>query len=134
MLGYISPITNYIEQFLDRPIFINQYTKLFFCSNNPFFYCNPPKNISDKFTLLESFEGFYHQVWSQWLIKLFNVNYERKHKLIVDLWMLIIDASNFTLYSISFILESLLIPKFFLIEQGIVLNSFIFVWFVVVWW
>ena len=69
MLGYLSPITNCTE-FLDRPIFINLYTKLVFCSNNPFFfYCNPPNNISDKFTLLESFEGFYNQVWSQWLIK-----------------------------------------------------------------
>ena len=63
MLSYLSPITNYTE-FLDRPIFINLYTKLVFCSNNPFFYYNPPNNISDKFTLLESFEGFYNQVWS----------------------------------------------------------------------
>ena len=91
-------------------------TRLF--SNNPFFYSNPPKNISNKFISLESFEGFYNQVWSQWLIKLFNVNYERKHKLIVDLWMLIIDASNFTLYSISFILESLLLfAKHFLYQN-----------------
>ena len=118
MLGYISPITNCIEQFLDRPIFINQYTKPVFCSNNPFFYCNAPKNILDKFTLLESFEGFCNQVWSQWLIKLFNVNYERKHKLMMDLWMLIMDASNFTLYSISFILESLLLfAKYFLYQN-----------------
>ena len=33
-------------------------------------------------------------------------NHERKHKLIVDLWMLIMNTSNFTLYSISFTLES----------------------------
>ena len=69
MLGYIFPITNYIEEFLDELIFINQYTKLDFRSNNPLFYCNPPKSISDKFTLLESFEGFYNQIWSQWLIE-----------------------------------------------------------------
>ena len=37
MLVYISPITNYIKEFLDQPIFINQYTKLVFCSNNLFF-------------------------------------------------------------------------------------------------
>ena len=43
MLGYVSPITNYIEEFLDRPIFINQYTKLVFCSNNPFFIATHPK-------------------------------------------------------------------------------------------
>ena len=62
MLGYILPITNYIEEFLDELIFINQYTKLDFRSNNPLFYSNPPKSISDKFTLLESFEGFYNQI------------------------------------------------------------------------
>ena len=44
MLGYISQITNYIEEFLDRPIFINQYTKLIFCSNNPFFIVTHPKS------------------------------------------------------------------------------------------
>ena len=43
MLGYISPITNYIEEFLDLPIFINQYTELVFCSNNPFFIVTHPK-------------------------------------------------------------------------------------------
>ena len=43
MLGYISPITDYIEEFPDRPIFINQYTKPVFCSNNPFFIVIHPK-------------------------------------------------------------------------------------------
>ena len=43
MLGFISPITNYIEEFLDRPIFINQDTKLVFCSNNPFFIVTYPE-------------------------------------------------------------------------------------------
>ena len=43
MLGYISPITNYMEEFLDRPIFIKQYTKLAFCSNKPFFIVIHPK-------------------------------------------------------------------------------------------
>ena len=57
MLGYISPITIYIEEFLDRSAFLNQHTKLVFCSNNAF-YCDPPKNISDKFTSLESFADF----------------------------------------------------------------------------
>ena len=33
----------------------------------------------------------------------------KKHKLIMDLWMLIMDTSNFTLYSVSFILESSLL-------------------------
>ena len=44
-----------------------------------------------------------------------NVSYERNHKLIMDLWMFIMDASNFTLYNILFILESsLLFAKHFL--------------------
>ena len=48
--------------------------------------------------------------------------------------MLIMDASYFTLYSTSVILESLLLfaKQLFLNEQGIVFNSFIFVWFEVV--
>ena len=66
MLGYISPVITYIGDFLDQTIFINQHTKLVFCSNNPFFIV---KDISDKFTLLESFEGFYNQVWPLWLFK-----------------------------------------------------------------
>ena len=43
MLDYISPITNDIEESLDRLIFINQYTKLVFCSNNTFFIVTHPK-------------------------------------------------------------------------------------------
>ena len=37
---------------------------------NPFFfYGHPRKDISDKFTLLESFEDFYNQVWPQQFFK-----------------------------------------------------------------
>ena len=43
MLDNISPITIDIEEFLDRPILINQYTKLAFCSNNPVFIVTDPK-------------------------------------------------------------------------------------------
>ena len=47
-----------------------------------------------------------------------NVSYERNHKLIMDLWMFIMDASNFTLYNILFILElSLLFAKHFLYQH-----------------
>ena len=47
-----------------------------------------------------------------------NVNNERKHKLIMDLWMLIMNTYNFTLYTISFILESLLLfAKHFLYQN-----------------
>ena len=37
ILGYISQITTCIEQFVNRPIFLNQHSKLVFGSNNPFF-------------------------------------------------------------------------------------------------
>ena len=55
--GYISPNNNYptpksIEEVLDQPIFLNSQTKLDFSSDNPYFYCLPPRNISDKFTLI----------------------------------------------------------------------------------
>ena len=40
----------HIEEFFDRPIFLNPHTKLDFCSNNPL--CVPPKSIQDKFTLI----------------------------------------------------------------------------------
>ena len=42
MLDNISPITIDIEEFLDRPIFINQYTKLAFCFNKPVFIVTEP--------------------------------------------------------------------------------------------
>ena len=45
MLDYISPISNGIEEFLDRPTFINQYTKLAFCSNNSFSLITQPMTI-----------------------------------------------------------------------------------------
>ena len=47
-----------------------------------------------------------------------NVNNERKHKLIMDLWMLIMNTYNFTLYTISFILESLLLFAKHLLYQN----------------
>ena len=36
MLGYISPIKNYIEELFDQAIFISQYIKLGFGSFDPF--------------------------------------------------------------------------------------------------
>ena len=41
-----------IEEILDQPIFLNSHTKLDFSSNKPYFYCFPPTNISDKFTII----------------------------------------------------------------------------------
>ena len=41
-----------IEEILDQPMFLNPHTKLDFSSDNPYFYCIPPRNISDKFTII----------------------------------------------------------------------------------
>ena len=47
-----SPIPASTEEILDQPIFLNQYTKLEFCSDNPHFYCIPPRNLSGKFIII----------------------------------------------------------------------------------
>ena len=41
-----------IEELLDQPIFSNPHTKLDFTSDNPYFYCIRPGNISNKFTII----------------------------------------------------------------------------------
>ena len=46
------PIPKSIEEILDHPLFLNPHTKLDFNSDNPYFYCIPLKNISDKFTII----------------------------------------------------------------------------------
>ena len=46
------PTPTSIEEILDQPLFLNPHTKLDFNSDNPYFYCIPPKNISDKFTTI----------------------------------------------------------------------------------
>ena len=58
MLGYISSITTSItvasiEEIFDLPIFFNPHTKLDFSSDNQYFYCIRPRNISDKFTIIK---------------------------------------------------------------------------------
>ena len=137
MLDYISSITNYVEEFLDRPIFINQYPKLDFCSNN-LFSLQPTQKYLRQIYLTEELWRFLQpgliSMTYEKKLGLSNVNHERKHKLIMDLWVLIMNSFNFTLYSISFLLESSLlfallfvcktffIAKLFLIEQGIVFN------------
>ena len=44
------PTFTSVEEILDQPIFLNPHTKLQVSSGNPYFYCIPPRNISDKFT------------------------------------------------------------------------------------
>ena len=41
-----------VGQILDQPIFLDPHTKLDFSSDNPYFYCIPPRNMWDKFTIV----------------------------------------------------------------------------------
>ena len=40
------------EKIRDQPIFWNSHTKLDFSSDNPYIYCIPSRNISDKFIII----------------------------------------------------------------------------------
>ena len=53
VLGYISPIPNYIEEFLDPLIFINQYPKRVFCSNNTYFILTHLKYLREIYLIRE---------------------------------------------------------------------------------
>ena len=46
------PSPTSIEEILDQPLFLNPHTKLRYNSDNPYFYCLPPQNISDKFSTI----------------------------------------------------------------------------------
>ena len=46
------PSSTHIEEILDQPVFQTPFSKLYFYSNNPYFYCIPPKNITDNFTII----------------------------------------------------------------------------------
>ena len=46
------PPPTFIEEILDQPLFLNPHTKLHFHSDNPYFYCLPLQNISNKFTII----------------------------------------------------------------------------------
>ena len=48
------PTPKSIEEIIDQPLCLNPRTKLDFNSDNPYFYCIPPKNISDKFTIIRN--------------------------------------------------------------------------------
>ena len=43
----------YIEEILDQPIILNPNTKLDFSSVNPYFYCMPPRNNSEKIIIIK---------------------------------------------------------------------------------
>ena len=69
------------------------------------------KSRYQTFLVLSNFTEFLYLVSNilPRIVGLSNVDHERKHKLIIDIWMLNMNTFNFTLYSISFILESSLL-------------------------
>ena len=46
------PTPTSVEEVLDKLIFLNPRIKLDFSFDNPYFYCIPPRNISDKITII----------------------------------------------------------------------------------
>ena len=90
MLDYISTITTSTEEILDHPIFLNPHTKLDFSSDNSYFYRIPPRNISDKFTIIKDLCGFLQpglisSTTFDKEIGFLTANYERIYKIIKDL-------------------------------------------------
>ena len=43
-----------VKEIFDQPLFLNPHTKIDFTSDNPYFYCISPKNVSDKFTTIRN--------------------------------------------------------------------------------
>ena len=46
------PTPKSIDEIIDQPLFLNPHTQLDFNSDNAYFYCISPNNISDKFTII----------------------------------------------------------------------------------
>ena len=57
------PTPTSIEEILDQPLFLNPHTKLDFTSDNPFFCRIPPKNISDKLSIIRDICRFLQPVF-----------------------------------------------------------------------
>ena len=84
------PIAPSIEEILDHPIFLNPHTKLEFSSDKAYFYCIPPRNISDKFTIIKDLcrflqPGLISSTTFDEEQGFLTTNYERIYKLIKDL-------------------------------------------------
>ena len=84
------PTPTSIEEILDQPLFLNPHTKLDFNSDNPNFYCIPPKNISDKFTTIRDIcrflqPGFISSRSFEEKLNLPPANHNRIYKAIVEL-------------------------------------------------
>ena len=79
-----------IKEFLDQPLFLNPHTKLPYNSDNPYFYCLPPQNISDKFSTIRDISRFLQpglipSATFGEKLNLPNVNHNKTYKPIIDL-------------------------------------------------
>ena len=52
------PTLTSVEEIIDQPISLNPHTKLDFSTDKSYLYCIPPRNISDKFTIIRDLSRF----------------------------------------------------------------------------
>ena len=84
------PTPTSIEEIFDQPLFLGPHTKLLLNSDNPYFYCIPPRNISDKFATIRDIcrflePGFISPISFEEKLSLPNANHNRIYKSIVEL-------------------------------------------------
>ena len=84
------PSPTSIEEILDQPLFLNPHTKLPYNSDNPYFYCLPPQNISDKFLTIRDIcrflrPGLISAETFREKLDLLNINHNNIYKKIVEL-------------------------------------------------
>ena len=86
--NFLTPTS--IKNILEQPIFLNPHTKLDFSSDNAYFCCIPPRNISDKFTIIKDLCRFLQQdlIFSSTFdekLRFPTANHKKIYKLIMDL-------------------------------------------------
>ena len=84
------PISTHIEKTLNQHTFLNPLTKPNFYTNNPYFYCIPPKNITDKFMIIRDIckflqSGLISSMRFEEKLGHTNLNPERIYLYIMDL-------------------------------------------------
>ena len=84
------PTPTSIEEILDQPLFLNPHTKMDYNSDNLYFYCIPPMNILDKFTIIRVIcrflqPGFISSRSFEEELNLRTANHNQIYKTIVEL-------------------------------------------------
>ena len=84
------PSPTFIEEILDQPLFLNPHTKIPHHSDNPYFYCLPPQNISDKFWTIRDIcrflqPGLISSETFREKLDIPNINHNNIYKKIVEL-------------------------------------------------